>query len=107
MNPAISSIIGRVKLMERFGVSVHQASGQDQTWDLLICSEGISRLRVNPLGHVVRVTFTVPAGKQVQQVWAYWGAVLGQLRPALAALHRMGKPGGRPNPARAVEWAEA
>ena len=27
----------------------------------------------------------------MKHVWTYWGAVLGQLRPALAAQHRLGK----------------
>ena len=37
----------------------------------------------------------------------YWGAVSGQLRPALAAQHRLGKRRRRPNPVRAVARAEA
>ena len=28
--------------------------------------------------------------KRVKHVWTYWGAVWGQLRPALAAQHRLG-----------------
>ena len=37
---------------------------------------------------------------------AYWGAVSGELRPALAAQHRLGKQGRRPNPVRAVRRVE-
>ena len=29
--------------------------------------------------------FTVPVRKRVKHVWTYWGAISGQLRPALAA----------------------
>ena len=45
-----------------------------------------------------RLTRTVPVRKLVKHVWTYWGTVSRQLRPALAAQHRL----GRPNPAQAV-----
>ena len=34
----------------------------------------------------------------MKHVWTYWGVILGQLRPALAAQHRR----GGPHPVRAV-----
>ena len=55
------------------------------------CSERIPRRRAVPVGNGVRVTFHVPARKRVKHVWAYWGWVSGQLKPALAAQHRLGK----------------
>ena len=91
VNPAFSSVIGRVKFMERYGLSVHQAAALVLARRLLGCSEGIPRLRVCPLGNGIRVAFTVPARKRVKHVWTLWGSVLGQLRPALAAQHRLGK----------------
>ena len=102
VNPAFSSVIGRVKFMERYGLSVHQAAALALARRLLGCSERIPRLRVAPVGNGVRVAFTVPARKRVKHVWTLWGSVLGQLRPALAAQHRLGKPRGRPNPVQAV-----
>ena len=102
VNPAFSSVIGRVKFMERYGLSVHQAAALVLARRLLGCSERIPRRRVCLVGNGVQVAFTVPAGKRVKQVWTYWGAVLGQLRPALAAQHRLGKRRRGPNPARAV-----
>ena len=102
VNPAFSSVIGRVKFMERYGLSVHQAAALALARRLLGCSERIPRRRVCPVGNGVQVAFTVPARKRVKHVWTYWGAVLGQLRPALAAQHRLGKRKRRPNPARAA-----
>ena len=102
VNPAFSSIIGRVKFMERYGLSVHQAAGLVLARRLLGCSERIPRQRVCPVGNGVRVTFFAPARKRVKHVWTHWGGVLGQLRPALAAQHRLGKRRRRPNPPRAV-----
>ena len=102
VNPAFSSVIGRVKFMERYGLSVHQAAALVLARRLLGCSERIPRRRVCPVGNGVRVAFSVPARKRVKHVWAYWGAISGQLRPALAAQHRLGKRKRRPNPVQAV-----
>ena len=103
VNPAFSSIVGRVKFMERYGLTVHQAAALVLARRLLGCSERIPRRWVCPVGNGVQVAFTVPVRKRVKHVWTYWGAVSGQLRPALAAQHRL----GRPNPVRAVRRVEA
>ena len=107
VNPAFSSVIGRVKFMERYGLSVHQAAALVLARRLLGCSERIPRRRVCPVGSGAHVAFTVPARKRVKHVWTYWGAVSGQLRPALAAQHRLGKQRRGPNPVRAVVRADA
>ena len=107
VNPAFSSVIGRVKFMERYGLSVHQAAALVLARRLLGGSERIPRRRVLPVGNGVHVAFTVPARKRVKHVWTYWGGVLGQLRPALAAQHRLGKRRRRPNPVQAFRRVEA
>ena len=107
VNPAYSSVIGRVKFMERYGLTVHQAAALVLARRLLGCSERIPRRWVAPVGNGVHVAFTVPARKRVKHVWTYWGGVSGQLRPALAAQHRLGKRRRRPNPVQAVVRVEA
>ena len=107
VNLAFSSVIGRVKFMERYGFSVHQAAALVLARRSLGCSERVPRRWVCPVGNGVHVAFTVPARKRVKHVWAYWGAISGQLRPALAAQHRLGKRRRRPNPVQAVVRAEA
>ena len=107
VNPAFSSVIGRVKFMERYGLSVHQAAALVLARRLLGCSERIPRRWVAPIGNGVQVAFTVPARNRVKHVWTYWGVISGQLRPALAAQHRLGKRRRRPNPVQAVVRAEA
>ena len=102
VNPAFSSVIGRVKFMERYGLSVHQAAALVLARRLLGCSERIPRRWVCPVGNGVCVAFTVPVRKRVKHVWTYWGAISGQLRPALAAQHRLGRQRRRPNPVQAV-----
>ncbi len=102
VNPAFSSVIGRVKFMERYGLSVHQAAALALARRLLGCSERIPRRWVAPVGNGIHVSFTVPARKRVKHVWTHWGAISGQLGPALAAQHRLGKRRRRPNPVQAV-----
>ena len=107
VNPAYSSVVGRVKFMERYGLTVHQAAALVLARRYLGCSERIPRRWVAPIGNGVQVAFTVPVRKRVKHVWTYWGAIAGQLRPALAAQHRLGKRRRRPNPVQAVVRAEA
>ena len=107
VSPAFSSVIGRVKFMERYGLSVHQAAALVLARRLLNCSERIPRRWVAPIGNSVHVAFTVPARKRVKHVWTHWGAISGQLRPALAAQHRLGKRRRRPNPVQAAVRAQA
>ena len=106
VNPAYSSVVGRVKFMERYGLSGHQAAALVLARRLLGCSERIPRRRVAPVGNGVHVAFVVPVRKRVKHVWTYWGGILGQLRPALAAQHRLGKQRCRPNPVQAAQRAE-
>ena len=54
VNPAFSSVIGRVKFMERYGLSVHQAAALVLARRLLGCSERIPRRRVCPAGNGVQ-----------------------------------------------------
>ena len=105
VSPAFSSVIGRVKFMERYGLSVHQAAALVLARRLLGRSERVPRQRVCPVGNGVQVAFTVPVRKRVKHVWTYWGAILGQLRPALAAQHRLGRRRRPPNPVQAVREA--
>ena len=106
VNPAYSSVIGRVKFMERYGLTVHQAAALVLARRILGCSERIPRRWVCPVGNGVHVAFTVPVRKRVKHVWTYWGAISGQLRPALAAQHRLGKRRRKPNPVQAVVRGE-
>ena len=55
------------------------------------CSEGIPDRRVCPDGLGGHVAFRVPARKRVKHIWTLWGAVSGQLKRALAELHRRGE----------------
>ena len=107
VNPAFSSVMGRIKFMERYGLSVHQAAALVLARRLLGCSERIPRQRGAPVGNGVHVAFRVPARKRVKHVWTYWGAISGQLRPALAAQSRLDRQRRRSNPAQAGPQVQA
>ena len=54
VNPAFSSVIGRVKFTERYGLSVHQAAALVLARRLLGCSERIPRRWAAPVGNGVQ-----------------------------------------------------
>ena len=99
VNPAFSSIVGRVKFMERYGLTVHQAAALVLARRIPGCSERIPRRWECPDGRDGHVAFTVPVRKQVKHVWTYWGVISRQLGPALAARRRPGKRRRGPDPA--------
>ena len=101
VNPAFSSVIGRVLFMERYGLSVDQAAALVLARRSLGCSEGIPDRRVCPDGLGGHVAVRVPARKRVKHIWTLWGAVSGQLKRALAELHRRGGRMREPPPVRA------
>ena len=90
VNPAFSSVMGRVLFMERYGVSVDQAAALVLARRLLNCSEGIPDHGNCPDGYGGHVAFRAPAlgRKRVKHVWTLWGMLWGQLKPALAERHR-------------------
>ena len=53
VNPAYSSVVGRVKFMERYGLTVHQVAALVLARRLLGCSERIPRRWVCPVGNGV------------------------------------------------------
>ena len=68
VNPAYSSVIGRVKFMERFGLSVDQAAALVLARRSLGSSEGIPDWRVCPDGRGGHVAFSLPVRKGVKHV---------------------------------------
>ena len=113
VNPAFSSVIGRVNFMERYGLSVHQAAALVLARRLLRCSERIPARRLAVAGDAGQVALRVPVGdgghvdlcvplkNRVKHVWSVWGAVSKQLRLALAEQRRQGGCISASSPARA------
>ena len=96
VNPAFSSVMGRVKYMERLGLSVHQAAAYVLARRLLGYSERVPDRVDCPDGDGARVTFTVPEafglGKRLKHVRTLWGMISGRLRQAREVRRRRGPP---------------
>ena len=100
VNPAYSSVIGRVKFMERYGLTVHQAAGLVLARRLLGCSERIPRRWVAPIGNGVHIAFTVPVRKRVKL--GRTGVLFRTAETGACSAGRLGKRRRRPNPVQAV-----
>ena len=75
--PGLQFVVGRVKFMERYGLTVHQAAALVLARRYLGCSERIPRRWVCPIGNGVQVAFTVPVRKRVKHVVDVLGCDLG------------------------------
>ena len=108
VNPAFSSVIGRVKFMERYGLSVHQAAALVLARRLLGCSERIPRRRVCPVGSGAHVAFAVPCKEAREARVDVLGCGLGAAETGACSATPAGEASdGRPNPVQAVVRVEA
>ena len=105
---------GKPIVIERLDFRQKKASleGESRRYSRMLSSFSYGKVKACFLSRGWRegwryVRSTRPSVKRVKHAWTYWGAVWGQLRPALAAQHRLGKRRRRPNPARALRRAEA
>ncbi len=89
VNPAYTSIIGRVKFARRYGLSIHQAAALTIGRRYLRCSEkvpfGLSKI---PDGKDSHVTLSLPERNRDKHVWSLWRQVSKKLQTALAAHFR-------------------
>jgi IS605 OrfB family transposase len=86
VNPAFTSIIGRVNYAKRYGLSIHLAAAlciarRYQKFSEAPCSpEGII-----PDGKGGHVAFVLPVRNRMKHVWHFWGQVNKKLTTVLAA----------------------
>ena len=89
VNPAYTSIIGRVKFAKRYGLTIHQAAALTIGRRFLECSEKVpSCLREIPDGRDSRVTLAVPVRNRAEHVWSIWSQLNKKLQVALKARFR-------------------
>lgn len=86
VNPAYTSLIGRVKFARRYGLSVHTAAAVSIARRAMELSEGLPR-NVDgsvtvPLNNSEHVTLAPPVRKKLRHVWSEWSEVNKELKKA-------------------------
>ena len=86
VNPAYTSLIGRVKFARRYGLSVHTAAAVSIARRAMELSEGIPRnvdgTITAPLNNSEHVTLAPPVRKKLRHVWSEWSEVNKELKKA-------------------------
>ncbi len=104
VNPAYTSIIGRVKFARRYGLSVHDAASLIIARRAMACSERLPRSNDGtvtvPTNGSVHVTLDLPVRNGSRHVWTEWNGLNKEYqKKALAARRSSGRkarPGRRP-----------
>jgi IS605 OrfB family transposase len=102
VNPAYTSLIGRVCFAKRYGLSIHESAAFCIARRFLRASEKLPRRLDNiPDGKNGYVALSLPARNRDKHVWTSWRLVQKKLPVALAAHFRATKrrSSGRPEPA--------
>ncbi len=104
VNPAYTSLIGRIKFARRYGLSIHQAAALAIGRRYLCCSEKVpSNLGKIPDGKDGHVTLLLPARNRSKHVWSLWRQLSKKLQTALAAHFRTAKSRSKSLPKPALE----
>jgi IS605 OrfB family transposase len=86
VNPAFTSVIGRVNYAKRYGLSIHLAAALCIARRYQKFSESpCSPQRIIPDGKGGHVAFILPARNRMKHVWHFWGQVKKKLTTVLAA----------------------
>jgi IS605 OrfB family transposase len=89
VNPAFTSVIGRVKFSRRYGLSVHQAAAFVIGRRHLKASEKVPRhLEEIPDGKEGCVALSLPARNRGKHVWSIWRIISRKLKTAIATHFR-------------------
>jgi IS605 OrfB family transposase len=102
VNPAYTSIIGRCKFADRYGLSIHESAALTIARRFQGVSENLPRhLEKIPDGKGGYVTLSLPERNRDKHVWTSWRHVQRKLRVALAGQIRATRrrSSGRPPPA--------
>ena len=89
VNPAYSSIIGRVKFAKRYGLNIHNAAALVIARRIMNFSEKLPRTLDNiPNGHGGHVTLHGLVKNHARHVWSTWAKVLKMFKAAHAAQYQ-------------------
>ena len=100
VNPAFTSLIGRVKFAEKYGLSIHESAALCIARRGLGVSERLPRhLEKVSDGKGHYVAFSLPARTREKHVWRQWGQVQRKLSAVLVAHFRAKRSSSRSPPA--------
>jgi IS605 OrfB family transposase len=100
VNPAYTSLIGRIKFAERYGLSIHHAAALCIGRRFLNLSEKAPRhLDKVPDGKDGHVALTKPVGNRYKHVWHQWRDIGKKVKAALAAHFRAKRSSSTPRAA--------
>ena len=100
VNPAFTSLIGRIKFAKRYGLSVHEAAAFCIARRALGVSERLPRHEAQvPDGKGDHVAFSLPVRNRDKHVWSSWRIVQRKFPVVLAAHFRAKRSSSRPPPA--------
>ena len=89
VNPAFTSIIGRVNYAKRYGLSIHLAAALCIARRYQKFSESPCSTQMDiPDGKGGHVAFVLPVRNRTKHVWHFWGKVKKKLKTVLAAHFR-------------------
>jgi IS605 OrfB family transposase len=88
VNPAMTSIIGKVKFAKRYGLSTHHAAALCIVRRFFKFSEAPSKCPMKVVHKNIQVTCPLPERNRRQHVWKFWIGANRKLKAALAALLR-------------------
>ena len=84
VNPAYTSVIGRVKFAKRYGLSTHHAASLTIARRQYRFSEQPPLSAVIPDGKGDYVTLSLPVRNRGKHVWSFWGRSIKKISAALA-----------------------
>ena len=88
VNPAMTSIIGRLKFSKRYGLTTHHAAALCIARRHYKFSERPSKSSMKIIHKNVQVTCPSPVRKRAQHVWGFWREANRKLKAVLAAHSR-------------------
>ncbi|QHE87149.1 transposase [Hydrogenophaga sp. BPS33] len=89
VNPAYTSVIGRVKYAKPLGVSVHQAAAMAIARRGMGFGEAAPRRPVIPDGRGDHLIIELPARNRSMHEWSHWAKVRSKVQGTLAGWHRL------------------
>ena len=91
VTPAYTSLIGRIKFANRYGLSIHQAVALVIARRFLGFSESPPSTAAIPDGKDNHVTLVLPERIRTEHVWSFWRRVSKKFSAALRAHFRTAK----------------